>query len=259
MLKLHKEKGFEFVREGDGEPMVLLHGLFGALSNWKDIIKFFAPGGYSVYIPLLPIYQGDFKVGTNVEALADFVKDFTDALDLQKIHVVGNSLGGHIALIYALKYPENVETMCLTGSSGLFEAGMGSSFPKRQNREFIRQRVEFTFYSPETATEELVDEVFDIVNTREKAIRVIRIAKNAQRTNLADDLHKIKTPTCLIWGLNDNITPAYVAHEFHRLLPNSKLFFIDKCGHAPMMEHPDIFNSYLEQFLSEYKKNYRKP
>ena len=250
MLKLYKQGDFEFIREGKGEPMVLLHGLFGALSNWQSVVNYFSKKGFEVFIPLLPIYKGNFAVETTVESFADFVKDFADELKLNNLHLVGNSLGGHVALIFALKYQQQVKTITLTGSSGLFEAGMGSSFPKRKSKEFIRERVEFTFYDPKTATLELVNEVFDIINSRIKALRVIRIAKNAQRTNLANELHKIKVPVCLIWGLNDNITPPYVAHEFHKLLPNSKLFFIDKCGHAPMMERPEIFNKILEKFLS---------
>ena len=252
MLKLFKQGDFEFVREGAGEPMILLHGLFGALSNWQSVVNYFADKGFEVFIPLLPIYEGDFRVKTTVESLADHVKKFTEELNLTNLHLVGNSLGGHIALIYTLKYQNQVKTITLTGSSGLFEAGMGSSFPKRKSREFIRERVEFTFYDPKTATLELVNEVFGIINNRIKALRVIKIAKNAQRTNLANELHKIKVPTCLIWGLNDNITPPYVAHEFHKLIPNSKLYFIDKCGHAPMMEQPEKFNNRLEQFLSLY-------
>jgi 2-hydroxy-6-oxonona-2,4-dienedioate hydrolase len=57
------------------------------------------------------------------------------------------------------------------------------------------------------------------------------------------------TPTCLIWGKNDGVTPPAVADEFNTLLPNSDLFWIDKCGHAPMMEHPDEFNQILHQWL----------
>ena len=80
-------------------------------------------------------------------------------------------------------------------------------------------------------------------------MRVIALARSAQRHNMAKEIHAIFQPTCLIWGLNDAITPPEVAHDFNKLIPNSKLHFIDKCGHAPMMEHPAIFNKYYGDFL----------
>jgi pimeloyl-ACP methyl ester carboxylesterase len=139
--------------------------------------------------------------------------------------------------------------MVLTGSSGLFEDSMGGSFPKRGSYSFVKERIEYTFYDPAVATKELVDEVFDITNSNSKALRIIYIAKSAQRNNLGKDLGSILAPTLLIWGLNDTITPPVVAHEFNRLIQNSELQFIDHCCHAPMMEHPGAFNSILERFL----------
>jgi pimeloyl-ACP methyl ester carboxylesterase len=94
--------------------------------------------------------------------------------------------------------------------------------------------------------------VYAIVNNRLKAIKIIALAKSAIRNNLGDELSKVKQPTCLIWGNNDSITPPFVAKEFHKLIPNSELHFIDKCGHAPMMEVPDEFNAVLHNFLKKF-------
>lgn len=159
-------------------------------------------------------------------------------------------LGGHIALLYALSQPERINSIILTGSSGLFESAMGTSFPKRGDYDFIKKKTESTFYRPEVATKELVDEVFDIVNDRNKAIRVIATAKSAVRHNLGDKLHQIKAPTLLIWGKQDQITPDFVGEKFDELIEDSKLIFIEQCGHAPMMEHPGEFNRHLENFLA---------
>ena len=164
--------------------------------------------------------------------------------------MLGNSLGGHIALLYVLAYPSNVGSIILTGSSGLFESAFGSSFPKRGNYEFIKNKVEATFHNPDVASKALVDEVFDIVNDRNKAIRIVATAKSAVRHNLGDKLHQIKNPTLLIWGKQDIVTPAFVGEKFNELIENSKLFFVEDCGHAPMMEKPDEFNSILENYLS---------
>jgi len=123
---------------------------------------------------------------------------------------------------------------------------MGESYPKRGDYEFIKEKAEGVFYDPKTATKEIVDNLFEIVNDRNCAIRILSMAKSAIRHNMANDLPEMKIPTCLIWGKQDNVTPPEVAEEFNKLLPNSELFWIDKCGHAPMMEHPEQFNEIVD-------------
>jgi pimeloyl-ACP methyl ester carboxylesterase len=147
-----------------------------------------------------------------------------------------------------------VKALVLTGSSGLYENAFGGSFPRRESYDFIKEKVEFTFYDPSTATKELVDEVYQIVNDRAKVIKILAMAKSAIRHNMSKDIHKIKVPVCLIWGKNDRITPPDVAIEFNELLPDSELYWVDECGHAPMMEQPDKFNVYLKQFLDKHKE-----
>lgn len=117
----------------------------------------------------------------------------------------------------------------------------------------MRKKVELTFYDPKIATKELVDEVYNIVNNRLKALKIIALAKSAIRHNLGEELREITVPTCLIWGKNDTITPPMVAEEFRSLIPNAELHWIDKCGHAPMMEVPDEFNQILAGFLERQK------
>jgi pimeloyl-ACP methyl ester carboxylesterase len=93
--------------------------------------------------------------------------------------------------------------------------------------------------------------VYGIVNNRIKAIKVISLAKSAIRNNLGEELNQIKQPTLLIWGNNDTITPPFVGREFQRLIPRSELHFVDKCGHAAMMEVPEEFNRILHKFLTK--------
>jgi len=241
---------FNFVEEGKGEPLVLLHGLFGALSNFRDLVDHFK-NSYQVVIPILPLFDLNI-LDTTVSGLAKYVQKFIESRQYSKVHLLGNSLGGHVGLVYLLKHPEMVKTITLTGSSGLFENGMGETYPKRGDYDFIRKKTELTFYDPAVATKELVDEVFGIVNNRLKALKIITLAKSAIRHNLGDELKDIKTPACLIWGKNDTITPPMVAEEFHKLLSNSELYWIDKCGHAPMMEVPGEFNRILEEYLAKH-------
>lgn len=249
-IKTHGK--FKYVEEGKGEPLILLHGLFGALSNFRDLFERFK-STHRVFIPMLPLF--DLGLDTGVGALAKYTQKFIEALELDQIHLMGNSLGGHVALIYTLQNQSKVSTLILTGSSGLFENGMGETYPKRGDYEFIRKKTELTFYDPEMATKELVDEVYSIVNNRLKAIKIIALAKSAIRNNLSDELREIKVPTCLIWGKNDTITPPMVAEEFKNLIPNAELHWIDHCGHAPMMERPEPFNEILSDFLSRHKQS----
>jgi 2-hydroxy-6-oxonona-2,4-dienedioate hydrolase len=244
-----QEGKFKYIEAGEGEPLMLLHGLFGALSNFKDLIDYFSKRN-KVVVPMLPLFELDL-LHTTVGGLEKYVQKFIEFKNYNNIHLLGNSLGGHVALVHVLKHPERIKSLILTGSSGLFENGMGDTYPKRGDYEYIRKKTEVTFYDPAMATKELVDEVYEIVNVRLKVIKVIALAKSAIRNNLGDELKEIKTPTLLIWGNNDTITPPFVGKEFNKLIPNSELHFIDKCGHAPMMERPDEFNEILNGFLTK--------
>lgn len=243
-----KEDGkFKFIEEGQGETLMLLHGLFGALSNFKDLIEHFKKT-HQVVVPMLPLLDLDL-LHTSVSGLEKFLNKFIEKRNYRNIHLMGNSLGGHVALVHVLKRPERIKSLILTGSSGLFENGMGDTYPKRGDKEYIRNKTALTFYDPALATEELVNEVFEITNNRLKVIKIIALAKSAIRNNLGTELNQIQQPTCLIWGNNDTITPPFVGEEFKKLIPNSELHFIDKCGHAPMMEVPVAFNAILSDFL----------
>tara|TARA_B100000003_G_scaffold208613_1_gene229476 strand:- start:1491 stop:2177 length:687 start_codon:yes stop_codon:yes gene_type:complete len=224
----------------------------GGLSNFKDVIDFFSSKNYKVVIPELPIYTLPLKE-TSVTVFSDFLEDFVKFKKFNNPILLGNSLGGHIGLIFSNKNPNLVKSLVLTGSSGLYENSMGESYPKRENYEYIKRKTEEVFYNPKVATKEIVDEVFETVNNRDKLVRTLSIAKSAIRHNMSSDLPNIETPTLLIWGENDLVTPPEVAVEFNSLLPNSDLIWIKKCGHAPMMEHPKEFNRILFNWLDKKK------
>ena len=127
--EIKQEQKFRFIEEGTGEPLVLLHGLFGALSNFMDLIEYFKQH-YKVVVPMLPLFELDL-LHTSVGGLEKFVHKFIEHKNYQQVHLLGNSLGGHVALLHALKHPERIKSLILTGSSGLFENGMGDTYPKR--------------------------------------------------------------------------------------------------------------------------------
>ncbi|HRD57884.1 MAG TPA: alpha/beta hydrolase [Ferruginibacter sp.] len=249
--EIKQDGKFRYIEEGQGEPLVLLHGLFGALSNFQYLIEHFKQTN-KVVVPMLPLLDLDL-LHTSVSGLQKYVHKFIEQRKYQGIHLMGNSLGGHVALVHILKHPERIKSLILTGSSGLFENGMGDTYPKRGDKEYIRKKTALTFFDPALATDELVNEVFEITNNRLKVIKIIALAKSAIRNNLGEELNNIMQPTLLIWGNDDTITPPFVGKEFNKLIPNSELHFIDKCGHAPMMEVPTEFNKILDGFLAKLK------
>lgn len=248
---LKEEHGYSYIDEGEGEVLLLLHGLMGALSNWDAVIRDFSKE-YRVIIPILPIYDLPLLT-TGVKTLAKHVHRFVTHMGLTDVTLLGNSLGGHVGLIYTINHPHIVKALILTGSSGLYENAFGGSFPRRESYDFVKEKVEYTFYDPNVATKDLVDDVFKTINDRNRVIRILAMAKSAIRHNMSKDLHKIHIPVALIWGKNDKITPPEVAVEFKQLLPDSELYWIDHCGHAPMMEHPEEFNRLLKIFLEKHK------
>lgn len=247
---LKKEGKFNYIEEGEGQPIIVLHGLMGALSNFDGITAYFSKKGYKVFIPELPVYSLPL-IKTNVRHLSKYIKEFINYKKLDNVIFIGNSLGGHIALYFTKYNLENVKAMVLTGSSGLYEKSMGDSYPKRGNYEYIKEKTEAVFYDPKVATKEMVDDLFKMVNDRMKVLKTLSMARSAIRHNMAKDIPKMNIPACIIWGKQDSVTPPEVAEDFHKLLPDSDLFWIDKCGHAPMMEHPDKFNEILEKWFEE--------
>jgi len=248
IFKTKKEKKFAFVEAGEGHPLVLLHGLMGGLSNFEKMVDFFSEKGFKVYVPQLPIY--DLPVlNTNLTTIAKYVVTFIESNIGKPVTIVGNSMGGHVGLILTLARPDLVQNLVLTGSSGLYERAFGDSFPRKNDRSYIRKKAEEVFFDPSVASEELVDEVFGVVNDRMKGIKTVMLARSAIKHNMLNDLPKISRPTCLIWGKQDNVTPPEVAIDMNKFIPDSDLFWIDKCGHAAMMEKPDEFNEILYAWL----------
>jgi pimeloyl-ACP methyl ester carboxylesterase len=241
---------YRYIEVGEGKPMIILHGLMGGLSNFEGVTNYFPKKGYKVLVPELPIYSMPM-LKTNVKNFAKYVEQFIEYKGLKDVILLGNSLGGHIGLLHTKLFPEMVKALVITGSSGLYESAMGDGYPKRGDYEFIKKKAQDVFYDPAVATKEIVDEVFATVNDRMKLVKTLAIAKSAIRHNMSKDLPHMQTPTCIIWGENDSVTPPNVAREFHELLPDSDLFWIEKCGHAPMMEHPHEFNEILAKWLED--------
>lgn len=244
-----KEEGkFKWIEEGGrGQPIILLHGLMGGIDNFGEMVDFIS-AEYKVYGLDLKLFEGSL-LKVSVKSLSDYLYKFMKHLNLKSAVLIGNSMGGHIGLIFSKEHSEMVDGLILTGSSGLYENAMGDSFPRRGDKDYIRKKTEEVFYDPKVATDELVDNVFEIANNRVSILRLLGYAKSAIRHNMAKDLPNLTMPVCLIWGEHDKVTPPKVAHEFHSLLPNSELHWVPLCGHAPMWEHPKEFSKIALQWL----------
>ena len=246
---IYRNNGYKFLKisteEAKKPPLVFLHGMFGGLSNFDPLIK--RLNRYTIYVPFIPLYSFD-REELSIPHLAKWLDKFFNRCEINCPVLVGNSLGGHIALEYARVYPSNVAGLVLAGSSGLFENDFGTTSPKRNDRDYIRKRAALTFYD-DIVTEELVDEIMEVTQSPEKLPKLLKIARSTHKYNMEEMLSDITAPTLLVWGKDDVVTPPKVAKTFQEKLPNARLKWIDKCGHAPMMERPEEFVRHLTRFL----------
>lgn len=255
--ELNHQNGYTFLKisedEGSLGNLVLIHGMFGGLSNFDPLIDCLE--GYSIYVPDIPLYELK-KRELTIPGLADWLHNFLEAQQIKNPILLGNSMGGHVALEFAHKYPAETRALVLTGSSGLLEYDFGSSFPKRKSREYLKERANMTFYD-DLADDVIVDEILEVVNSRKKLLSLLKLTRSTHSHNMESMLPDIHQPALLVWGKQDVVTPPKVALKFESLLPNARLKWIDQCGHAPMMERPDEFSAHMNNFLSELEHQNR--
>ncbi len=250
-LKIYESGEFKYVDSG-GDPkyptFLLLHGLLGDPDGWFDAASALASNGYRAIAPYLSIDKMP-RDEAHVQGISDYVRSFTTFMNLDRMVLMGSSLGGQIAIRYTSEYPENVVGLLLSGSAGIYETEIGKTTFRRHDRDYIRKKAAKTFYDPAMVTDELVERIYDLATNRFRALRFVWVARSSMHDLVIDDLKKINVPSLLIWGTEDQITPPDVAYSFKDMLPGSELRFIEKCGHAPMMEHPDTFNKLMLDFV----------
>jgi len=238
-----------YIDTGDGPSVVLLHGLFGNLRMWKNVIDRLKKD-YRVIVPRLPIFELPIE-HTNIKFLAKVLHDYLDWNQITDVTLVGHAIGGQVALMYADLHPSNVRKIVLTGSSGLFE---NSPFLKAKasaaTYTSVDEKVREVFFDKAFIPGKLIKEVYETVQNIPKRMALGELARSSKQSSVSPFLGRLTHPVLLIWGLNDLITPPEVALHFHDLLPNSELKFIDQCGHLPMIEQSGQFNDHLLDFLS---------
>jgi pimeloyl-ACP methyl ester carboxylesterase len=240
---------FRWLERGEGEPVVLLHGLLGQMHDWDDVLDALADT-CRAFAPTLPLFDERLS-DVSIESLARWVVELLDALAIDRAVVGGNSLGGHVALEVALTAPERVSGLVLTGSSGLFERGFSRGVPHRPTPDYVRARMEEAVYDRALVTAAWVEAVRATVIRPATARRVVRFARAARRGNLEDRLGGIDVPALLVWGADDRITPPEVGGRFHALIPDARLVVLPRCGHAPMLERPEAFALPVRRWLHD--------
>lgn len=237
--------------------IVMLHGLFGSPENWRLVCERMVATATRMdllhartfFVPQLPINTQHIREDFSLDLLTDFLLNYFEQRDLDNVVLMGNSLGGQVAIDFCLKYPERVKNLVLTGSAGLHEGSLIASKYPRRSWEMIREKTEEVFYDRKHATDELICQTYDMINDRKYLRFLLKIAKATRNKNLKDDIKLLDLPTLIIWGENDLVTKPCVAEEFHKGIKGSKLFFIPECGHSPQIEKPEEFVEILEGFL----------
>ncbi len=226
----------------------MLHGLMGGVDNWRGIIPLLPEScrPMTVRLPFLDERENLKSVGDIIEYAAKKIDDS----GIERFVLMGNSIGGHVAVHLVSRYRDRVVGLVLTASGGLFERGTARISP-RPTRAWVRKKCCEVFYDPKHVTDEMVDDVFKTALHREVTRSLVKLAKSAKRDNVASRLGDIECPTLLIWGVDDIITPPCVGEEFHRRIPQSEMVWLNHCGHAPMIEHPEAFAFHLGRWWNQ--------
>jgi 4,5:9,10-diseco-3-hydroxy-5,9,17-trioxoandrosta-1(10),2-diene-4-oate hydrolase len=261
--KLPNGHRIHYLDEGQGPVVVFLHGSGNGAcgySNFKGNYPALVQTGYRVILPDL-IGFGYSDKPTDVEYPLSFfvecVKGTLDAIGVEKYTVVGNSLGGAVALGMALAHPNSVERLVLMAPGGtndlpdyLAMPGMQAMFALYGSGKPVTESDMKAFFhkafvvDPGVVTDELVRERAELMKLQNP-----QVMKTMKVPNLTAELGKITQPTLALWGLNENMMPDSGILRLAKGLPNCRMVLVPKCGHWVMIEHRDLFNRMVLDFL----------
>lgn len=236
------------VESGRGPRAVFLHGLVGLNEHWELVVERVqhAIRCTRLELPLLELAGAD----CTVQGVEELTVKFLDKHVGEPTVLVGNSFGGHVALRIALHRPDLVRGLVLAGSSGLFERTLVKGAPLHPSREWVTEKIAELFYDPSKMLEDDIDRAHTVLNTRHGKRAMVRLSRTARRNNLGGQISDIHHPTLLIWGRQDIVTPPSAAQGFLDLMPNAEIEWVDRCGHTPMLEAPEIFATAVLGFMS---------
>lgn len=245
----HQPVAASVVEIGEGEPFVFLHGLVGLNEHWDEVVQRVRHRLRCVMLemPLLDLRGDDCSI-QGVEMLT---AKFLETHLTEPAVLIGNSFGGHVALRVALARPDLVRGLVLAGSSGLIEKSMVREVQIRPSREWLAEKIGELFFDRSKMREADIDRAHRELSARGGARAMVKLSRSARRNHLGARLGDIRTPTLLIWGKQDIVTPPEAAHGFLNALPDARIVWFDRCGHAPMMECPEAFGDAVMHFADE--------
>ncbi len=232
---------------GSGVPLVFLHGLVGLNEHWEGVVDRVSGRARCVMfeLPLLQLRGEQCSIHGATDLTARFLRDYFN----EPVVLVGNSFGGHVASRLAIYCPELVRGLVLAGASGLIEKSMVADVQIRPSREWLRRKIGELFFDPAAMNERDLDRAHAELSDRGGARAMVKLSRSARRDHLGDAMSQIRQPTLLIWGRQDIVTPPEAADGFQRNIPHAKMVWLDRCGHAPMIERPELFAQAVAEFL----------
>ena len=247
--------------QGEGEAVIFLHGAGGGASgysNFKGNYPEFAEAGFRSIVPDLIGYGLSSKPDLEQYDLDLFiagVKGLVDGLGLEKITLLGNSLGGAVALGYALAYPDDVARLILMAPGGVEDLDTYLAMPGIANMfaiyksgktgtEAMRAVMTMQLFDPSLLTDEIINERAPIALTQTNAARsVLKVP------NMTEQLHQLRWPVFGFCGVNDQFNPVSGTMKLMDNCPQARMVLVNQCGHWVQVEHREMFNRSCIDFL----------
>ncbi|MBT8765999.1 alpha/beta fold hydrolase [Metapseudomonas boanensis] len=260
-LRLH------YLEAGEGEPVVFIHGSgpgASGHSNFKQNYPVFESAGYRVIVPDLPGYGASDKPETayTLDFFVNALSSLLDALDIQRCVLVGNSLGGAIALKMALDQPKRVSRLVLMAPGGLMEKEqyylqmegiqkMGAAFANGELNDAVgmRRLLSLQLFDASLISDETVAERVAVVQQQPRCVLT-----TMQVPNMAARLGELNCPILGFWGMNDKFCPSSGAQTMLEACRNIRFVMLSECGHWVMVEHRELFNRTCLDFLAEGRR-----
>ena len=243
-----------YQEKGTGTPLVLLHGFTSSTYSWKDVFEPLSQNFRVIAVDLKGFgFSGKPDGDYSRRAQATLVGHLLDYLKIEKAWLCGNSMGGEIALNFALQNPQRVGGLILIDSAGVNVTGSGSLAPRYlllpvvgrivtalalTSDKLVRQGLEKSFYDQTKVTNERVAFYHRPLKTRGGQLAAVRARTQANEFPVEPELGRIRVPTLIIWGAQDALIPLEAGYKINKLIKESKLVVFDSCGHLPQEEMP---------------------
>ena len=261
LVKLKQGYEMHYLEHGSGPAVVFVHGSgpgVNAYSNFFPNYRALAAAGYRCVLPDMIGFGWSSKpddIDYTLELFVPTLREFLDLLKIERCVLVGNSLGGAISMKLAIDHPERVEKLIVMGPGGIEARETYFKMPGIQkmvsqfvgsgfDRPGLRRLLELLAYDPNTITEELLEQRFNILQTQPKAVLA-----RMSITDLTPELGKLRGPLLGFWGVEDQFCPASGYEKILRAVPDSRFIMYSRCGHWAMIERAEDFNRNAIEFL----------